>query len=216
MNKRLWIAGGLALAAGMAYFLDPRAGTRRRNMFRDRTAGTARRVARAAGKAGRDLRNRVDGVVASLEQRFRREEPTPEQLAERVRARIGHVLSHPEGIEVFADRSGMVILEGPISANEREHVLGEVRKVHGVRDVLDRFEVRDTGIPMLQASGRTSMPSARPSPALQLVSVVGGSALLLAGLAKRGKAGSALGLAGASLLARGVHPRLVRKLRRMA
>jgi osmotically-inducible protein OsmY len=53
-------------------------------------------------------------------------------LAQRVRARIGHVVSHPHAITVKAHK-GVVTLEGPILEHEVERLLETVRSVRGVR-----------------------------------------------------------------------------------
>ena len=73
------------------------------------------------------------------------------QLIERVRARLGRLVSHPHAIQVGA-RRGHVTLSGPILEREVEPLLTAVRNVWGVSDVEDRLVAyeRAENIPSLQ------------------------------------------------------------------
>jgi uncharacterized membrane protein len=76
-------------------------------------------------------------------------------LIERVRSAIGRAASHPGSIEVDA-RDGVVTVSGPILADEADALLDTVARVRGVRDVVDRLDVRASSgnTPGLQGAGR--------------------------------------------------------------
>ena len=122
MNKRQWAflgsAGlGAGLGAGLMYLLDPQAGGRRRAVARDKALHLLKEGGAAARKTSRDLGNRTRGLVAEAGSRLRRTELDDEILRDRVRSKIGHVVSHPHAVEVTAE-GGRVLLSGPVLASE--------------------------------------------------------------------------------------------------
>ena len=64
-------------------------------------------------------------------------------LAERVHARLGRTVSHPETVEVTVE-NGVVTLAGTVAAAEFDRLVSGVLRVRGVRDVNDQLEVRPT------------------------------------------------------------------------
>jgi hypothetical protein len=146
--------GGIGLGAGLLFILDPQAGAARRAWVRDRLGSGVRSFGRFLDKRVRDLRNRAQGRVAEL--RASGEQVDDAVLVERVRAQIGHVLSHPGAIEIVAS-DGFVIIRGPVLEGEREkieHRLGETR---GVRDYRLDVESHPTaeGVSSLQGESRS-------------------------------------------------------------
>ncbi|MEZ0227179.1 MAG: BON domain-containing protein, partial [Planctomycetota bacterium] len=115
--KRGWTILSVGTGAGLMYLLDPERGRRRRALLRDKAAHGAREVRRALGLASRDLVNRSRGVVAEVRHKIESGDADDDVLIERVRARIGHVASHPHAIHVEAE-DGHVTLTGPILADE--------------------------------------------------------------------------------------------------
>src|SRR5205823_10004365 len=61
-------------------------------------------------------------------------------LVERVRAKMGRVVSHPRAIRVTA-RGGRVTLMGPILAGEVAPLLACASRIHGVHELENRLEV---------------------------------------------------------------------------
>lgn len=57
---------GLALGAGLMYFLDPERGNRRRALVRDRVVHYGHVVEDSVSSTARDLGNRAKGVVAEV------------------------------------------------------------------------------------------------------------------------------------------------------
>ncbi len=151
------LLSGVGVGAAAMYLFDPRTGNRRRAVVRDKALRVAHEATNELGKRERDLANRSRGVLARARGRLERAEVPDATLAERVRAKLGHVCSHPAAIAVSV-RAGSVELKGPILAAERARLLSEVKAIPGVKDIdddLDAFESA-AGIPALQGSGTTS------------------------------------------------------------
>jgi hypothetical protein len=213
MDKRLIGAGNLLLGAGLMYLLDPGTGRRRRALIRDKFVRAAGAASDAAGVAGRDIRNRAHGVVAQTKSLFIREQPSDALLEERVRSKLGRLVSHPGSIEVSA-HDGRITLSGPVLAWEAGGLVSGVSRIRGVHGVEDRLEIHEQpgDVPGLQ--GQPSRPAHRFeflqrnwSPAARLAAGTAGAGLAWYGLRRRDGLGAGLAAAGASLLARGVSNR---------
>jgi hypothetical protein len=160
MNKRQWSllgsAGlGVGLGAGLMFLLDPQAGGRRRALARDKVLHLLKQGGEAARKTSRDLGNRARGVVAETGSKLRQADVDDDILHDRVRSKIGHVVSHPHAIEVTV-KEGLAILSGPVLASEVSRLLSTVRKVKGVTDVESHLEIHEhaENVPALQSDGR--------------------------------------------------------------
>src|SRR3954454_4731973 len=104
MNKGLTLISGVGLGAALMYVLDPDRGRRRRALFRDQLVHAASIVPDAFDATARDLTNRTRGLVAAASSIFNSEEVPDEVLVDRVRSKMGRVVSHPHAIEVTVDR----------------------------------------------------------------------------------------------------------------
>ncbi|HEX6962442.1 MAG TPA: BON domain-containing protein [Lacipirellula sp.] len=131
---------GAGFGAGMMYFYDPDCGNRRRSLIRDQLIHACAVCERGADVLRRDASNRMHGIVAEVQSAMHREPPTDEVLAERVRARIGRVVSHPRAIEVES-HDGCVRLSGPVLAHEVQNLVDNVRWVRGVQQVENNLDV---------------------------------------------------------------------------
>ncbi|HEX5759963.1 MAG TPA: BON domain-containing protein [Thermoanaerobaculia bacterium] len=183
MTKQQWtLLGGVGLGAGLMFLLDPDRGRRRRALVRDKAVRSLNVTGEALRKTGKDLGNRTRGVAAEVHGRLRRDDSPNEVLGARVRARLGHAVSHPGAIDV-AVWNGCVVLTGAVLAEELDGLLSAVQKVRGVEAIENRLEVHQgpEGVPALQGG--------RPRPAA------------------RGRVGAALGALGLGLLARGLNKR---------
>lgn len=150
-----------ALAAGAAtmFLFDPAAGRRRRALLRDqlvRAAHAARR--RSAGK-GALLVDRSRGLVAEVRAVVRRDVLDDEQLDARVRARLGHVATHPHAVATQT-RSGVVTLEGVAPEGEIDAIVEATKRVHGVVRVDSRLVAGDPAAP--QRRRRAAARARRP------------------------------------------------------
>jgi uncharacterized membrane protein len=197
-----YASGGFALGAAIAYFWDPARGRLRRSQIRDESLKVLRKERDLFGRAARDASNRAYGIVERTLHPVEAAAPD-EVVAERVRARLGHVVSHAHAIEVSV-RDGHVTLRGPILAAEAEEALREVAKVPGVRGVTDELERHATSdsVPALQGES-TKRGREMWTPAKRGAAITGGLALALWGLARRGPLHTAATLAGSALAVRG-------------
>ena len=146
----LGVAGALAAGAFATFFLDPDQGRRRRAIARDRLASGLRHAAASGEALAHGLRNRTTGLVAGARRRLSPAPVPDDVLAERVRARMGHIVSH-SSIDVQAVQ-GEVTLRGPVLDTEIEGLLRAVRAVPGVHGVVNQLEPhpRPGNIPGLQ------------------------------------------------------------------
>jgi hypothetical protein len=141
---------GAGVGAGLMFLLDP-AGRRRRSLVRDKLIRTARKTRRGLNATKRDVSNRIEGVAAELPGTLSNDVPDDSTLAERVRAELGRVASHPRAIQVTANH-GCVTLSGDILASEARAVVSAVGRVKGVCDVNSALKLHseDERIPALQ------------------------------------------------------------------
>lgn len=221
-NTPRFTAAMAALAsAGTMFLFDPRSGRRRRALIRDRLHRSLHESREFARKARVDAENRVHGLLHRSRTLLQRESPSDDIVAERVRAALGRLSSHPGAIEVFCtDR--VVHLRGDILASEVPRVLKGVRRVRGVKDVVDELHVYESAqfIPSLQG-GR--QPLATPhfeylqenwSPAPRALAGAVGLGLLARSLgrSRMGVGHATLGVAGAAILLRAITNRPLSRL----
>ena len=200
------------LGAAAMYLLDPDNGRRRRAIARDKAVSVVQNAGDVLAAAGRDVANRGRGVQAMAFRRLRGDE-TPDDLLliERVRARIGRVVSHPHAIQVGA-RDGRVTLSGPILAHEVDGLVATAQSVRGVRSVDEHLDVhREAGtVPSLQGEGRRRGSGAGfRGPEARAAAVLGGGMLMLSGLMRGSLPGIVLAALGAGLAAQGAGTRLL-------
>jgi uncharacterized membrane protein len=181
-NTALLLAG-----AGMMYFFDEPNGRRRRARLRDKLEHVQRKGVTAARTTRRDVVHRVRGLRAELSRLWVSDRPDSEVVAARVRAKLGHVCSHPGAIEVvtWGDAIG---LRGHILSSELDRVVRAVQRVRGVEDVvttdLIRHETAD-GISDLQGGVRRGgerfeLLQRHWSPSGRLIAAIAGAGLTLA------------------------------------
>lgn len=205
------VAGGMGAALAL-YVLDPVSGRGRRAHARDKWV-KARHLAHDAVETTRkDVTNRLHGLEAEVKARLKHEEVPDDVLLERVRAALGHCVSHPAPIEVDV-RDGEVTLRGPVLTHELPHALARIRGVRGVRrlhNLLRAYE-EPGHTPELQGGGRERAPVRTLPPAARLLAGLGGTGLLMRALA--GDGGLLSGTAGALLLGQAAIGRLPARLR---
>jgi uncharacterized membrane protein len=189
------------------FLLDPNHGRRRRAYLRDRATHAGRVIVRSAGKTARDLRNRAVGVASKSRVRIRRSPVSDAVLVERVRSAMGRVVSHPHPIRVTA-ADGQITLSGPVLTSEEAMLLSTVSRVPGVKGVENHLERHEEPghVSALQGEPnrpvRSRMGQANWPPTQRFLVGAAGGALAIYGVARRGAAGTALGLTGLGLLTR--------------
>jgi hypothetical protein len=157
------------------FLLDPRGG-RRRKIVRDQLTEWARRSFRFPLKTSRDPGHRVRVLSSEILAHVDSSPVQDRVLVDRVRSRIGHVVSHAKAIQVRADH-GTVTLSGPVPADEAESLAKAVASVPGVQRMENRLEVRRNPgtIPALQGSLRRSSPRALRLAAMPSARLIGGT-----------------------------------------
>src|SRR5262249_28475012 len=132
---------GLGVGAA-AYFADPTRGPQRRAAL---AKGAGRLWERATGEVKKslvDAQHHLTGMSARLSSSLRAEDPPEQGPEERIRSRMGLVLSHPRKVHVVCDR-GLVTLWGTVPENEIYELLRTVKAVSGVKEIqehLDTYE----------------------------------------------------------------------------
>ncbi len=208
MNNTGSLLAAMTAGASISYLFDIDRGARRRARARDTVTHAAITTRRAISTTTRDATHRTYGTAASAASLLRRGSVDGCVLVERIRAKLGRHVSHPHAIEVTAT-DGKATLRGPILSAEAPGLIRAVRRVRGVRDVVDELEWHDEpgNIPALQGG---SMPRGEHldllqndwSPATRCLAATGATALMGVGAARRGLPGALLALAGVGLAAR--------------
>lgn len=208
-NGLTTVVGATAVGAVAMYMLDPDKGKRRRALIGDKAYSVVSDTRRALGAASRDAAHRIEGLRARA-RRLITDAPVPDdlQLIERVRARMGRLVSHPHAIQVGAN-NGRVTLSGPVLAHEVARLLDAIRSVWGVSTIEDRLVVYDSAESISSLQGGPSDHRAPPfvrarwAPALQGAAILGGGLLSLYGLRERSLVGLAFAGGGLALMLRG-------------
>lgn len=214
----LLISAGVG--AGMSFLFDPARGRRRRALLRDQMSRATHKTVDALDATSSDVSNRTRGLRASMRSWWGGGPVNDDVLAERVRAVIGRLVTHPASIEVQMD-SGHVILSGPILADEVATLLRRVRSVRGVASIEDRLEVHEHAgnVPGLQGEpqhrrmgGRLGFREEHWSPTARLTAGLAGGLLALYGFRRRGVVSKVVGLSGVALLTRAATDLELRRL----
>jgi hypothetical protein len=210
MNKGLSFCAALGIGSGALYLLDPDKGKRRRALLRDKFVWATRKTGEGIETTARDLRNRAHGLATSVQSRFRTEEVSNATLVDRVRSKVGRVVSHPRAVEVSAD-NGLVTLSGPILEDEVNNLLTCLVWVPGVEQIQNRLEIhKEPDVhPALQGGRerlghRFEFLQENWSPAARFVAGAAGASLMIYCGARRDILGAALGAVGFLLVARGI------------
>lgn len=210
MNRELAFGAGLGVGTGLMYVLDPQQGKRRRALLRDKLVWLQRKTGDCMEVTARDLSNRASGIAASIQSRFTSEGVTDDVLVERVRAKLGRIVSHPRAIEVMA-QGGNVTLSGPILADEVAGLLSCVKWIPGVKEVNNNLEVHEEAgnHPALQGGRerqghRFEFLKENWSPTARLVAGLAGASFAVYGGTRRGALGAGVGTAGMLLLTRSI------------
>lgn len=211
MNKAAIVMTGIGLGAAAMYVLDPDRGRRRRARLREATVHASHRAHAVAGMTARDVHHRVSGLAArALDRVIEEPPPADDVLAERVRARLGRLVSHPGAIDVVA-KSGLVTLSGPLFEAEVEQLVTGVGSVPGVTAIDNRLEPHADAdhVSALQGPGPHAAPSRlgkwlRWTPTARLIAGIAGLVLVALSSPNRLIRGAATGISGVELIERAV------------
>ncbi len=156
MSKPLSLAGATAVGFGLAYFLDPESGARRRNMLRDRLLSKARGGVEDLAGAARGVGARAGGAVAAATS----DEQVPENdqaLTEKVKSELLGEPDVPKDKINIDVSDGIVALRGEVESREVMQSLdAKVRAVTGVREVQNLLHLPGEPPPNLSPVSGTS------------------------------------------------------------
>jgi hypothetical protein len=210
MNKELTFGAGLGIGTLLMYLVDPDRGKRRRALLRDKFVRAQRKTGDCMEVTAHDLSNRARGIATTIQSRFTAHEVDDGVLVDRVRAKLGRIVSHSGAIEVAAE-GGNVTLSGPILEAEVDDLMGCVKHIQGVNEVINNLEVhKEAGNHPALQGGRVRQGhqfeflQENWSPAARLVAGLAGASLAVYGGTRRDALGAGLGAAGLLLLTRGI------------
>ena len=211
-NRTLMLIAGAGAGAGVMYLLDPDRGRRRRALVRDKMVRAANVTGEALEATWRDARNRAEGWTSMARSSVSSHTPTERELINRVRSKLGYLVSHPRAIEVHADasRQGRIILSGPVLTDEVDRLISGIRRIRGVQDVDDQLERHDEpgtipglqGRPWRRSGPRMELMQAHWSPSARMAVGCLGAGLAWYGASRRNVPGKAVLLLGTALLVR--------------
>jgi len=143
MNRNLSLLSAAGIGAGLMYLFDPSRGKRRRALLANKITHAGKVASNTTVRTGRDIRNRVQGLVAEVQSLLQTTEVSDQVLQARVRSKLGRVVSHPGAIDVKAE-NGDVVLSGPILAAEEHPLIDAVFHVGGVKNIENLLELRES------------------------------------------------------------------------
>ena len=135
LDHTVTLVSGMIIGATIMYIFDEHRGAKRRSHARDKIVHAAHTVGRETRKRTRDLFNRGIGSIAELGSSVRdRIRSLPDdQLVDRVRAQLGHVVSHSGLLQVYA-KNGCVTVSGPVLDREIDNIRNRMKKIRGVKE----------------------------------------------------------------------------------
>src|SRR5512147_1926446 len=122
---------GMVLGAGAMTLLNRERGAARRRKLRDKAEHFLKAGKRETQKTAKRYWDSAYGRVQETRARMQEGRVPDEILEERVKAQIGHVLSH-RGVIVRA-RNGHVMVDGMVEPGEKQKLADRLRNTRGVR-----------------------------------------------------------------------------------
>jgi osmotically-inducible protein OsmY len=142
---------GMAVGTLLGYFLDPRAGRRRRHTARDRALSRVRHGERRAAVRARRAESHAVGIArrtVNAARRGRREPLDDVTLARKVESELYRRVPVPKGHISINAEDGVVFLRGVIDQQEDIERIGDAtRKIAGVRSVENLIHLPGTPAP---------------------------------------------------------------------
>jgi uncharacterized membrane protein len=147
---------GAVTAAGVTYDFDAGSGRHRRTRLGERAADLARRGLSRLQDASLGLAYRLTGGTTAL---FRDGRIPSSLLAERVRALVGHIVTHPDAVHVEAADDRTVRLTGAVLAWELQPLREAVSVVPGIGRVVAELAVFESAERVGALLGETAKPT---------------------------------------------------------
>ena len=156
---------GMTLGALVAYFLDPKAGRRRRHTARDRAMSRVRRGERRAAARARRAESHAVGIARRTLNAAhpRHREPLDDvTLARKVESELYRRARVPKGHISINAEDGFVFLRGVMDRQEDiERIEVATRQIEGVREVENLIHLPGTPAPASQPKSERSGNASR-------------------------------------------------------
>jgi gas vesicle protein len=137
----LTAVGCVALGGALIYLMDPKSGRSRRAWLGDKASSLVRQTGQSFYKTGRQISNRASGLAAETRGKFAGEQPvSSEQLVQRIRSRIGHLVSDSRDMQVMCDANGTVTLTGRVIPEQSDELIALIESIPGVVLVINRLD----------------------------------------------------------------------------
>jgi osmotically-inducible protein OsmY len=147
-SLRSWITATI-LGVGLAWFLDPNTGARRRNITRDKLLSLLRRGTREAGRRVEYAGGQAYGIVQERVP-HRRDNPSPDDatLRDRVESEVFRDQRIPKGQINVNVAEGIVELRGELTGQgDIDYVVECVRLVPDVKEIHNYLHLPGTPAP---------------------------------------------------------------------
>lgn len=162
MNPMLRAVASFAAGAAFMYYLDPVAGRRRRSLVRDQAVAVRHDAERYAKVKSKRAADHVQGALARTRAKIAPRPVDDEQLRERIRAKLGHVIDRSSALEVEV-HGGQVVLSSDVLNPEIDTAVETISTMHGVRGIVIHLSPR-TGGEVASAMPETQPMEAREAP----------------------------------------------------
>ena len=153
---------GIALGVLLGYFLDTKAGRRRRHTARDRALSRMRRGERRAATRARRAESHALGIARRTVNAARRGEPEPLDdvtLAHKVESELYRRARAPKGHLSINAEDGCVFLRGTMDRQEDIERVGAVTlQIAGVREVENLIHLPGTPAPASRPKSERARP----------------------------------------------------------
>lgn len=146
MRQLARIATAFAAGAALMYYLDPQGGRRRRALARDRGVAVTHDAQRLVRGKTRRAADRTRGLIARARSAVARAPVGDDQLHDRIRARLGHLVEHPGQVNVDVQQ-GVVVLRGRASPGEIEELEAVLPSMQGVLGIDNRLQADPSQAP---------------------------------------------------------------------
>lgn len=141
MRKTLIAIASLAAGAAAMYYLDPEQGRRRRALVREKTGSIAHQARERAASQTRYVADRARGLATGAKRRlWPFGQPDDLKLEQRVRAQLGHLVTHPQAIEIDV-AAGCVRLRGRALRHEIGTLITGLWGVPGVQRIVNELSL---------------------------------------------------------------------------
>lgn len=200
-----WTLLGLCTGAAASVLARSEFGQRRRAAMARSGKELFEKAAQRGKKALEDSEHRLIGLAAQWFGKTNKEQPLDRVLEERIRSRMGRIVSHPRKIHVVCDH-GVAILWGIALEDEIFRLIEAVERIPGVTEVVDHLDMATPE--QLPAAHTDSLKAARNeirlnwSPSRRLMVGATGAALAVHGLRRKDRLGTVLAVLGAGMVVR--------------